>query len=414
MLTLFALAALAQSPAEEPATDKVTASWQREGFGWGALPAINYNSDEGFGYGAVANLYRYDGSTAPYRYNLGMQFFMTTKGIHNHRVEIDALNVGGLPLRLTGRVQLEVTRAGNFCGFGYDVSCDPAEAEAAADDAGLSGEAREDFVSRYYRVRYVRPYAFLNARYALSPKPHRIEVFGGWRGEWHQPGDFTTGEPYPGSKYEQAFPEGETGFYSLLEAGLMADNRDNEPAPTRGYWVEGSVRGATPYWGSAWSLFGFNTTLRGYVPLTKDSRLVGAARVVFDGFVGDAPTREWANPGGQRLYEAWGSLNAGRGIRARRYLGRVKTFAQPELRWTFFSPRIGKVPLDFTVLAFTDIGFVAAEWSDFGQALGEPLIGTGGGLRIAVDDNFIVRLDVGLSAKEDWSPSIYIDLGNLF
>lgn len=416
MLVLLTSLLFAQTdPTEVPEPVAQTPeSWQRDGFGWGALPALNYNSDEGFGFGVVANLYRYDGETSPYRYNIGALFFMTTKGIHSHRLEIDALRVGGTPLRLTGRVQLEVTRAGNFCGFGHTVTCDVDVAESAADSNGLTGEPREAFIRRYYRVRYVRPYAFLNARYAIDPMPHRVELFGGWRVERHQPGDFSSNTPFPDSLYAERFPDGERGFLSILQAGVMADNRDNEAAPHRGYWVETSVRGAAEWLGSDWSLFGVNTTLRGYVPVTSNERLVSATRVVFDGFVGDAPTRELGNPGGSILYSLYGSLNAGRGIRARRYIGRVKTFAQQEARWTFLSTRIGGVPLQLTALGFVDVGVVADEWSDLSDALGEPIVGTGGGLRIALDTNFIVRADIGVSAKESWAPSIYIDLGNLY
>jgi hypothetical protein len=416
MLALLLMMAFAQDPTPVPNPDVPSdpESWERVGFGWGGVPAVNFNSDEGFGFGAVANLYRYNGTSAPYSYNLGAQFFMTSKGIHNHRVEIDALRVGGTPLRLTARVQLAVTRAANFCGFGFDVTCDPAVAEQAADDLALTGDDRDTFTGRYYKTRFVRPYAFINARYAINPMPHRVEFFGGVRVEWHQPGDFTSTDPFPDSLYATAFPDGERGFLSVLQAGVMVDNRDNEPAPRRGYWIEGSLRGAAPYWGSNWSYFGVNTTLRGYLPLTKDERVVGATRVVLDGFVGDAPVREWANPGGSALYELYGSLNAGRGIRARRYLGRARTVLQQEVRWTFVKAKIGSVPVNLTVLGFADVGVVAQDWSDLGDAFAEPLVGTGGGLRIAIDSNFIIRADMGLSAKEDWSPSLYIDLANLF
>ena len=415
MLTLLLLAftALAQDT-EEPVPEKQE-SWERTGFGWGALPAINYNSDEGLGFGAVANLYRYDGSTSPYRYNIGAQFFMTTRGIHKHRLEIDALKVANTPLRLTGRVELVVTRAGNFCGFGHDVTCDTTEATAAVDAAGLTGEEREDALTHYYQVRFVRPFAVLTARYALNEMPHRLEIFASWRGEWHQPGDFTSTTPYPTSRYKEVFPDGEKGFLSVLQAGVMLDNRDNESAPSQGYWVEAGLRGASPYWGSSWSHFGVNATLRAYVPITTDKRLVLATRYVFDGFVGNAPTREWGTPGGAgRLYEAFGSLNAGRGIRARRYIGRVKTFLQPELRWTFVKFNIGSLPIALTALGFSDIGVASQDWSSLGAAFGQPIVGVGGGLRVAIDQNFIVRVDMGVSAKEDWSPSLYIDLRNVF
>ena len=243
--------------------------------------------------------------------------------------------------------------------------------------------------------------------------PHRFEVVGGLRVEYLLPGDFSDPSPWPGSLYEQDFGEGEQGFVSVLQAGAMLDNRDNEPAPIRGYWIEASVRAATPVWGSSWTYVGFNTTLRGYTPLGTE-RVVLANRLVLDGIVGDAPVRELANPGGTQRYTGYGSLNAGRGIRQRRYIGEALLMNQTELRVLALPLDIAGVPIDVHVLGFGDLGFVAAELSDAGSMFQTPLPSTGGGLRLAFDKNFIIRADVGVSPIEDWSPSVYIDLRNVF
>jgi hypothetical protein len=415
MVHLIALAAFAQdAPVDAPAPSDPPASWQTDRLGWGALPAVNFSSDEGFGAGALGGLYRYDGQTNPYKWALTGIGFLTTRGIHNHWIQLDALRIGGSPLRITTRASFLVTRVGNYCGYGHEVTCDPADAEAAADDVGLTGATRAEFVKDYHRVRFVRPFAFVNARWELDPMPHRVEVFGGWRVEILRDGDLSEGGPFPGSLYDVDTDGGDDGVLSVLQAGVMFDDRDKEAAPSRGYWAEASVRGAAPFLGSTWSYAGVNLTFRGYQPLLKDRSLVFAARWVFDGRVGDGPLREWANPGGSTLYEIYGSLNSGRGIRARRYVGDVVTFVNPELRWTFLTVRPGKTPIAFTALTFADTGFVADRWADLGSALTHPLVGTGGGLRVAFDDNFIVRADVGVSPIEGWSPYVYLDINNLF
>jgi len=57
----------------------------------GALPALNYDSDEGFGYGALAELYYYgDGSVAPYRWTIQPMAFLTTEGRRNFTVFFDS------------------------------------------------------------------------------------------------------------------------------------------------------------------------------------------------------------------------------------------------------------------------------------------------------------------------------------
>src|SRR6478672_9722279 len=56
-----------------------------------ALPAINFNSDEGFGYGVTAQAYQYgDGTVKPYLYTIQPLVFLTTKGRKEFSVFIDA------------------------------------------------------------------------------------------------------------------------------------------------------------------------------------------------------------------------------------------------------------------------------------------------------------------------------------
>ena len=416
ILALVAAPALASEPeVEAPPAEPPAERWQRAGYGFGGIPAVNFNSDEGLGLGVVGNVFRYDGQTAPYKWSLDLQIFATTKNVHHHRLIYDFLNVGGLPLRVSGRIKLEASRADNFCGLGDRITCDPTVPEGIADARGLAGDARDELVRRYYKVRYVMPYGLINARWMLRDKPHRVEVFGGWRGNWFLPGDFGVREPFPDSLYAETFPGGEQGFVSVVQLGLMADNRRNEPAPYDGYWVEASVRGSSRLWGSRrdWEYFGANATLRGYLPLARDDgRLVLADRLLFDGIVGETNTQDLTWVGGSQLLWMGGGEDSARGLRLRRFRGKVKALHQVELRWRFARVRIAKVPFDLGVIAFHDSGATAAEWTDLSRL--QPYWGTGAGLRITMDQSFVIRADVGVSPVEDWSPGVYITLGNLF
>ncbi|MEQ1571842.1 MAG: BamA/TamA family outer membrane protein [Myxococcota bacterium] len=387
--------------------------WTDPGWGFGGLPAVNYNSDEGLGLGVVGSAYRYDGHTSPYKTAVNLVLFVSTKAVHTHSLEVDALELGDQPLRLTARAAFDATKTGNYCGTGPAVTCDPAVAEAAADALGLDGVARDDFVRRYYRVRFLNPNAQVNLRWAIDPMPHRVELMFGWRANAMIPGEFSDPDPFPGSLYATDFPGGEQGLVSVAQVGVMVDDRDNEPAPIRGYWVDASVRGAHAVLLSDYDYVGFNVTLRGYAPVGTD-RLVFADRVMFDGMSGDAHTLELATPGGtQRFAGFYGSLNGGRGIRQRRFVGKVKVLEQAELRWTFATFGVGGTTVDLGTLGFVDLGLVATDFGHLEQ-LGTLLPSTGGGLRIALDQNFVVRADVGVSPIEAWSPGVYIDLRNLF
>lgn len=428
LLLCFGLAFAADPPAEPaPAPAPETAAskppkappappWQRKHWGWGGVPALNYNSDEGFGFGVLGSIYKYDGHTDPYKLSMTFLFFLTTKQVHSHRIDLDWLNVGGSPLRLQARIQLDANNTSNFCGYGWDVSCDPAVAQQAADAQGLTGTARDDFIRHYYKVRWIRPNGYVLARYQIghSTKP-KLELFAGWRGGeflsrfWNKKG------PYPGSLYDTTTGGGENGFLSVVQVGAMVDTRDNEPAPRRGYWHEISLRAAPHFLGSKWQYWGFNGTFRFYAPLIpKEGILTLASRTVLDGMFGDANVNELGYTGGSKVYDFGGNEYSGRGIRLRRYIGKAKAMEQLELRYAFARFPVVGVHVELTALAFFDTVVAAAEWNDLGPALAHPRFGEGPGLRLAFNQDFIIRFDLGFSAVENWKPGIYIDVDNLF
>ncbi len=386
-----------------------------DGFGMGALPALNYNSDEGFGYGVIGTGYWYRDGLRPYKYGLTVRVFLTTKSVHAHMVRLDALDVGGLPLRITAQGGYNSTLAANFCGYVGDGHCQANEvavAESAADMLALQGTAREDYVRRYYLMRYTEPYLNIQTRTRIKPLPHKVEIMAGYRGSYYfagTPGDQT---PWEGSLYDSDYySENEEGFASVLQAGIVFDNRDNEPAPNSGYWSEVSLRGGGPFSGSSWLFGGFNLTHRQYITLVED-RLVSATRGVFDSAFGDLPTQEMVRMGGLNDYSAIGGQYGGRGMRSWRLIGKTKALAQQELRWTIANFTPGKQKIDLGTVGFFDYGWAAKSLSEL--SISEGGFGTGAGLRVTWNTNFIVRVDAGFSPVEDWSNKLYINLDHVF
>lgn len=392
-----------------------------EGFGFGGVPAINYDADNGFGFGVVATLFSYDGKTKPYRLAVTLQLFMTSKLVQDHNVVVDWLDVADLPLRLWTRVGYLQSLTQNYCGLGGDVVCDPEEARRAAASFGAgTREELEQFERRYYLRRFINPYGIIQARWALAKRPLRFELTGGYRAMYFIPGSWDDEDedgapdtfPYPGSLYARDFPDGEPGFASVVQAGFMVDTRDNEPAPTEGVWLEASARTAGPYTGSTWTWSGANLTMRGYAPLTSDHKLVLANRLVFDTVIGNPPIQELARAGGTFDFYLYGGSEAGRGIRVQRYLGKLRVFDQTEVRWRFFDAELLGQKFGFTGAGFVDLGLVGRELADPGPM---PLLpGFGGALRLSWNENFIIRFDVGFSPLENYAPSPYLLIGNPF
>ena len=171
------------------------------------------------------------------------------------------------------------------------------------------------------------------------------------------------------------------------------------------------MRAAGPWTGSTFDYGGVNLTLRGYVPLGTD-RVVLADRLVLDGMWGAPPTSERVRSGGTDFYWWFGGQRAGRGVRSRRVLGKARAMNQVEVRATAATLTPGKATLDITPVAFADLGFWAWDFASLDQ--GAPMYGTGGGLRLAINKNFILRGDVGVSPLEDWAPQVYLDVRNLW
>ncbi|MFT5683429.1 MAG: hypothetical protein ACI8RZ_004360, partial [Myxococcota bacterium] len=119
---LLAPTAFAEDPPEEAASSEEE-EVQEDGFSMGALPALNFNSDEGFGYGLIGTGYWYRDGLTPYKYALTLRFFLTTKNIHAHMIRFDGLDIGGLPLRISAEAGYSSTLAANFCGIVGDEHC---------------------------------------------------------------------------------------------------------------------------------------------------------------------------------------------------------------------------------------------------------------------------------------------------
>jgi hypothetical protein len=198
-----------------------------------------------------------------------------------------------------------------------------------------------------------------------------------------------------------------------VTASLLLDLRDNEPAPVRGMFHELAVRGAAGVTGSAFNYFGVTTNLRFYHPLFTD-RLVAALRLFVDVMGGDVPFTQLTAFGGVEWRETMsgiGGVSTARGILKNRLRGQVKALANGELRWMFLKVAPGNQQLDFTLLAFMDAG---QAWTDLASVDARaPRYTGGGGLRIAWEENFIVRVDYGVS-PQDGTSGLYIDFSHLF
>lgn len=279
------------------------------------------------------------------------QVFVSSEHVQAHELRWDLVAIGTRRLRLFGRFAYFSTVNRNYCGLGNAATCAPSVAEAAADDAGFApgSPARDDFVRRYYRARFIAPTLAAGARWTLDSA---WSAFGQLRLTYVRPGTLGEHGPYPGSLFATHHPDGEPGFISVPQLGAMYDTRDSEATPTSGAWIEASARGAS----GAWDFVGGNISIRLYRPL--GSRVVSATRLVVDGVAGSLSVAELGLVNAAESYVAFGGQTAGRGIRESRFIGRIKLIAQQELRVRLSRRWVG--------LGFVDAGWVAVDWDDVG------------------------------------------------
>lgn len=382
------------------------------------IPSLAYNSDSGFGGGAVGSMYIDEEGFYPYKMALNAKVYLSTRGMNSHSLSLDRVRAFNLPLRLIGRLGFYSTVAQTYCGLASDAFCDQQKAKNEAFRRGLFGTDETKFVNDYYHHRFMMFYGELYSRWLLWQDVAKLELMASYRGHYYLNRSFTQKGPYPDSLYDQHFKDKKTeGYLSTLELGVMLDKRDNEPAPTSGYWLEASVRGASFLTGSAWDYIGGNISARFYVPFDEKRRVVFASQTIVDAIGGDLPFDAMSRLGGSQAlsdYNAIGGQYVGRGISEQLYVGRFKLIEQAELRYNFWSFDLLKQNFDLTAAVFGDAAMTAWDYQRFLKDMKRVYLGFGGGLRISWNKTFVVRADLGVSPEENFSPKVYIVVGNVF
>lgn len=364
------------------------------GFRVAGLPNLNYNSDEGFGYGARLSLYNHaEGGYTPYYYLVDANLFLTTGGRSEIFLFFDAPHLFARSGRLTAQVQYAHYDAAPFYGIGdgarYDE--DRVDPEAAA------------FISEDY-------YAFERTRATLwGVYQHRLgpafRVLAGL-------GLVHTGVGQAGGPtlLGERGAEGEDGgFTNYVRLGLIHDTRDFEPAPSSGDWSDVLLELSTGVLGSDYDYARLTLTNRHY--WTVLPRLVLAERIVYETAWGAMPFYEMGFFGSSfRVQEAVGGAKSVRGLLQSRYIGPTKLFGNVELRWR---------ALDFGLLG-QDFYLALSAFVDYGRVWDDPATvsldgfhsGQGGGLHIGWNETFIVTVDAARSVEVPLA--LYIGIGYLF
>lgn len=362
----------------------------------GGLPALNFDADEGFGYGVVLELYDYGDGKRPYAFTVQPQVFFTTGGRRDLTLFFDAPHVLPGGWRIDAYLASEKQVATPFYGLG----------NASAYDRELETDANP-YYYRYGRtVRQLR----VNLQRPLAVPRFRVLLGFGVAHTTLELVPKDSGTTYLAEQVAGGARTAPEGWWNYVRAGLVRDTRDREVGPTRGAWSELLVQHTDALLGSEGSFSRFTVTDRRYLAIAR--RLVLANRLLVQQVTGDAPFYELSNlQSSFKPQEGLGGAKSVRGLPRNRYVGEGVFLWNLELRWRAADWTMVGRPFHSVLSVFIDSGRV---WRSRAPALRlEPLHhGYGAGVRVGMGESFVVAVDAGTSA--DAGLGLYIGLGYLY
>lgn len=394
------------------------------------MPAISYDSDLGFQYGALVNLFDYgDGTNFPkYNHSLYLELSTYTKGTTIARVRYDSEHL--IPnIRTTLDVAYVPDQMADFYGFnGYQSIYDDNLNESyrnfyknekntfrvKADFQGYFGESKFGWVAGY---------AFYNFKMD-SVNIDKLDLPAVPGGDLFQ-------------KYKSwgliSQEEADGGSINYLKAGFKYDSRDQLACPEKGIFTEAVIQSAPKFINEAFPHTKLAIIHRQYFSLAKDLQF--AYRLDYQTTLGNNKVPYFAQPELITSFliaasnQGLGGKSSVRGILRNRVVGDAVGFGNFEFRYKFLRFEwlkqnfylgsnvffdsglvLKPIEMDLSAVSATDRAtyFSNYESGKFHSAAGI-------GLKIGWNENFVISADYGKAFnKQDGNSGMYIGLNYLF
>lgn len=412
----------------------------KEGWNFGVLPTITFDSDLGFQYGALVDLYNYgDGERYP-RYNHHFYFevsrFTKGSGINRFYYDSDQLIPGLLTFFDLSYLS---DMAYDFYGFnGYNAVVNPEWFDEESEEYRTRMFYKYDRKLFRFKVdlqgrltgnnlRWLAGVNFLNFKVGpvdlekLNKGKEGDEILRDVPGLFERYGEW-------GILPEE---EADGGFVPAIKTGIVYDTRDNRPNPMRGIWTEAVLEGVPGFFGAENAFTKLSLTHRQYFTvIPKDLSL--AYRLNYQTTIsGHTPfyfqTQVLTSELKSATSEGLGGASTLRGIWRNRVVGDGYILGNVEARWKFARFQLINNNFYLGLNGFFDFGRVTKKIdlnpegievpeSNYFRNDAEAMhYSYGAGLRIAMNQNFIVKVDYGIAANErDGDSGIYIGLNYLF
>ncbi|GAB1416654.1 hypothetical protein MASR2M117_20600 [Paludibacter sp.] len=400
----------------------------KKGFGFGAIPAVSFDTDLGFQYGAIVNLYDYgDGTIYPkYNHSLYLEWSRYTKGTGINRVMYDTEKL--IPgVRTTFDVTYYTDQMLSFYGFnGYQSDYQLDKSRQFYSQERNMFRAKADFQGNFgdSNFGWVGGYSFYN----FDIDSVNINKLG----LEHSAG---------GSLYQRyvkhgliSADEANGGSIHYLKAGVKYDSRDQRAFASKGIWTEAVIQSA-PGLINQMPHTKFALIHRQYFPLIKD--MVFAYRLTYQATIGKSKVPYYAQPLLITSFltavenQGLGGKRSLRGVMRNRVIGDDIAFGNFELRYKFFKFSAFNQNFYIGTNLFFDSGIVLKPiqitgFETMSDALKDELLlkdykpgqfhsTAGAGLKIGWNENFIISVDYGKAFNsQDGNSGVYINLNYMF
>jgi hypothetical protein len=412
----------------------------KTGWNFGALPTITFDTDLGFQYGALVNLYNYGDGTRFPKYNHSLYFevsrYTKGSGINRFYYDSDRLIKG---LQTSFDLSFLSDQAYDFFGFnGYN---------SVFQSDWIDDKATSGYKTRMY-YKYDRKLfrAKVDLQGKLSGDHWRWTVgmnLQNFKIDTVNINNFNKGKdeseklkPVDGlyRKYQDwgiiSGDEVDGGFVPTFKAGIVFDTRDIRSNPMKGVWAEAVIEAAPKILGAESSFAKASLIFRKYFTLIpKNLSLVG--RLAYQTTIaGDVPfyyqSQVITSILTGALSEGLGGAKTIRGILRNRVVGDGFLYGNVEARWKFVRFTFIKNNWYLGLNTFMDFGKITKEIKipenviqahpDYFKSGAEKFhTSVGAGLRIVMNENFVIAVDYGRAMnKQDGKSGMYIGLNYLF
>lgn len=424
----------------------------KTGWNFGAIPAITFDTDQGFQYGAAVNFYNYgDGSTFPkYKHSLYFEISRFTKGSGIYRFYYDSESL--IPgIQITTDLSYLPDQAYDFYGFnGYESVLNKSWEDQNSPD--YKTRMFYKYQQKLFRFKTDLQGKFSGSRFGwiagvnlLNYSSASVDIDKLNKGK-NENDKLPPVSQQPGlyEKYIQwgliSQKEANGGFIPELKGGFVYDTRDNKPNPMKGMWTEAVIAVVPKFLGAENSFSKFSFTHRQYFTLIKED-LSFAYRLNWQQTLGGhvpfyyQPQMISSVLTGSSSTGLGGAKNM-RGIRRNRIVGDGYALGNFELRWKFYRLTMFNQNFYMGLNTFVDMGQVVKKIdtgntsqlfdaintnapdvaSDYFNKGAEKLhTSYGAGLRLVMNYNFVMAVDYGIATNsQDGDSGIYIGLNYLF